>query len=64
MPLRTKHVGALLGLGFGWVVIHYGWLQAIFVAVATGLGWTLGRILDGELDISGYIRRPNTDEWE
>jgi uncharacterized membrane protein len=62
--VRAKYVGLLAGLFFGWIVIHYGFFKAVFVAVLAAAGWYLGRVLDGELDISGYVRRPDHEELE
>ncbi len=64
MEMRSKHVGALLGLGFGLLVVHYNFFIAVFIAVMVGLGWFIGRVLDGETDISDYIRRRNSTDYE
>ena len=62
--VRFKHIGALLGLAFAWFVVQYGFFQAVFVAVAVGLGWFLGRILDGEVDVAEYVRRRDVEDLE
>ena len=64
MRMSSKHVGALLGLGFGWLVVQYGFFKAVFVAVVALLGWFLGRIVDGELDVTQYIRRRDAEDLE
>jgi uncharacterized membrane protein len=56
MRPSTKHVGALLGFGFGWLIVQYGFVAAVFVLAMALAGWAVGRVLDGELDISQYIR--------
>jgi hypothetical protein len=62
MQIRSKHIAAVLGFGFGWLIVHYGIYIAVFLAVMAGAGWFLGRILDGEADLSDYIgRRRNGD---
>ncbi len=63
MEIRSKHVGALLGLAFGWLIVQYNIYIAVFLAVMAGLGWFIGRVLDGEADLSEYIpRRRDPDE--
>ncbi len=57
MQVTAKHLGALYGLGLGWLIIQYGIVKAGFVVGVTVLGWMVGRILDGEVDVSSYIRR-------
>jgi uncharacterized membrane protein len=64
MKLGSKHVGALLGLGFGWLAVQYGPFKAVFVAAVVGIGWFIGRVLDGETDISDYVRRRGPEEME
>lgn len=61
--LKGKHIGALLGLAFGLAVIHYGW-RAFFLAVVVGIGWAVGRIFDGEVDLPGYRRNTAGEDWE
>lgn len=64
MRLTSKHVGALLGLGFGWLIVQYGFFKAVFVAVLALLGWLLGRIVDGELDLTQFIRQRDVEDLE
>lgn len=64
MQLTSKHLGALLGFGFGWLVVQYGFVAAVFVLAMAAAGWVVGRILDGELDVSQYIRRQDPMDLE
>ncbi len=64
MQFRFKHVGALAGLLFGWLIIQYNFFQAVFVFVVAGIGWAAGKVFDGETDITRYIRRPEEEELE
>jgi hypothetical protein len=64
MQYRAKHIGALIGLAFGLAVIHYGW-KAFFLLAVIGVGWVLGRIFDGEMDLPGHVRKgASEDNWE
>jgi hypothetical protein len=63
MQFRSKHIGALIGLAFGLAVIHYGW-KAFFLLAVIALGWVLGRIFDGEMDLPGHVRKNSGNDWE
>lgn len=64
MQIRSKHVGALLGLAFGWLILRYGFVAAIFLlAMAVG-GWFLGRVLDGETEIGDLLRRRRPEDLD
>lgn len=39
---RGKVIGALLGLVLGWMVIEYGVIKSLFVAVCLVVGYSLG----------------------
>ena len=62
--LKLKHAGAAVGLLFGWLIVQYGFFRALFVAVLAGIGWVIGRILDGELDVSEYLSRRDRENLE
>jgi len=64
MRLQTKHICGLVALGFALLVIQYGFMKALLAAVITFAGWTVGRILDGEIDITRYIRRVQGDDLD
>jgi len=64
IQIRSKHVGALLGLGVGWIIVEHGLVAGVFVGVAAALGWALGRVLDGELDLTDYLRRREREDIE
>lgn len=64
MPLNSKHIGALLGFGFGWLVVQYGFIAAVFVIAMAAAGWTVGRVLEGEIDVSAYLPRRDTQDFE
>ena len=57
MEIRSKHVGALLGFVFGWLIVKYGVFIAVFLAVMAAAGWFVGRLVDGEADLQDYIGR-------
>ncbi|HEU4753802.1 MAG TPA: DUF2273 domain-containing protein [Armatimonadota bacterium] len=63
-PVRAKYVGLFVGLFAGWLIVQYGLFKAAFVGLAALVGWTIGRILEGELDISHHFRRPGDQDLE
>jgi uncharacterized membrane protein len=64
MQLRSKHIGGLLGFGLAWIFIQYGFFPGVFVLVVALLGWTVGRILDGEIDVIEFLRRRSGEDLE
>lgn len=62
--LPAKTIGALLGLLFGLLVVQYGFFKAVFVVVVMGIGWFVGRVLDGETNLGDLIRPRDTDDLE
>jgi hypothetical protein len=64
MPFTSKQLGAFLGFGFGWLVVQYGFYKALFVGVMALGGWAVGRVLDGEIDLSAYIRPRGPQDLE
>jgi uncharacterized membrane protein len=64
MKLTSKHIGILLGFGFGWIVVQHGFVKGVFVLAMAAVGWVIGRVLDGEIDVSQYIRRRGVDDLE
>ena len=44
---RGKVIGTLVGLLFGWMVIEYGIVKTLFVAVCLGVGYVIGSRADG-----------------
>jgi len=64
MRFTSKHIGLLLGFGFGWIVVQFGIVKAVFVLAMAAVGWIVGRVLDGEIDVSQYIRRNGPDDLE
>ncbi len=62
--LPAKTIGALLGLLFGLLVVQFGFFKAVFVGVVMGIGWFVGRVLDGETNFGDLIRPRDTDDLE
>ncbi len=48
---RGKAIGIVIGLIFGWLVIKYGIIKSIFVAICVGIGYYIGKRLDENLGI-------------
>lgn len=55
-------IGLLVGLALGIAIAIDGFTGFLVTAVAGGVGFLVGRVLDGELDLSPYLgtgrRRP------
>ncbi|MFA5385831.1 MAG: DUF2273 domain-containing protein [Eubacteriales bacterium] len=48
---RGKAIGILIGLVFGGLVIKYGIIKTIFVAICVVVGYYIGKRLDEHLGI-------------
>lgn len=57
MPMQAKYACALAGLVFGYLILRFGFVAAVFVLAMGAVGWVVGRVLDGEIDVTSYIRR-------
>ncbi len=44
---RGKVIGTSVGLLLGWMVVEYGVLKTLFVAVCLGAGYLIGSRADG-----------------
>ncbi|MFN3653639.1 MAG: DUF2273 domain-containing protein [Armatimonadota bacterium] len=64
MYLSSKHICALAAFGLAWFFVEYGFFKTVFVLAMIVAGWFIGRVLDGELDISDYVRVHRRDDPE
>jgi len=48
-------IGLLVGLALGLAIAIDGFSGFLVTAVAAAVGFTVGRVLDGELDLSSYL---------
>lgn len=64
MRLSPRHYCSFLGLAFGFLILHYGFVQAVFLAAMAAAGWFVGRVLEGEIDLSEFARRREREEPE
>ena len=64
MQLRSKHVGALVGFLFAWLIIQYDLFRAVFILALAVVGWFVGRILDGEIHLPLSVGRRDDDELQ
>jgi uncharacterized membrane protein len=55
--MHTKYVGAAFAFAFGLVILQFGFFQALFVAVLALLGWIIGKVCDGEIDVIRLLQR-------
>ena len=61
--VRPKVLGAAAGALIGWLIVQYGLFAAAFIVLLGVIGWLAGRLIEGELDLSGF-RRPADRELE
>ncbi len=57
MPHKGKIFGALMGLFVGWIIVRYGVIRGVFVALCVILGLYLGNRFDTRGDITDVIDR-------
>ncbi len=62
--IRLSHLGAVAGLLFGWLVLQYGVIRAVFVLAVGAVGWLAGRVLDGDVDLSALSRRRGDQDFD
>ena len=56
-PHKGKVFGSVLGLTLGWIIIRYGVVRGLFVALCVGIGFYLGSRYDTNGDISDLMDR-------
>ncbi|MCI1748802.1 MAG: DUF2273 domain-containing protein [Acidipropionibacterium sp.] len=49
--MKTSQIGAVIGVLIGLVLVFGGWWQALVVVLLGLVGFIVGRIIDGELDV-------------
>ncbi len=57
MQLQYKRIGAVAGLVMGCLIVRFGFIAAVFVMALAAVGWTFGRVLDGEIDVTQLLGR-------
>ncbi len=53
--MRIKYIGLIVGLVVGIVWMWLGLKELAFVLVCGVIGYVIGRILEGELDVQRFI---------
>jgi hypothetical protein len=53
--MSTSRFALLVGLALGVVATFGGFGYLIIVAVFTAVGWAVGRVLDGKLDLQSLL---------
>jgi hypothetical protein len=53
--MNSGTLGMLLGLTFGVILVWFGPGKAFAVAVFMVLGWLLGKLVTGELDVIAFL---------
>lgn len=57
MMLNPKTIGAIAGLVLGLIVILVGFWQAVVVGLFILVGWFIGKVLMGEIDLQDLYER-------
>ncbi len=57
IPHKGKIFGSIIGLSVGWIVIKYGVIRGLFVALCVVLGLYLGNRFDTRGDITDVVDR-------
>ncbi|MGE5576899.1 MAG: DUF2273 domain-containing protein [Syntrophothermus sp.] len=52
---KGKIVGTLAGLLLGWLVIRFGVIKSLFVALCVSAGYILGKRVDNKEDLKGFV---------
>ena len=55
--MRTAHIGLLVGLAAGVVWSWLGFAALVLTLVCGAIGWIVGLVLDGDLDLQILIDR-------
>ncbi|CAN5820169.1 MAG: DUF2273 domain-containing protein [Euzebyales bacterium] len=53
--MTSTRFGALVGLALGAIVVFAGFAEAALVAFLTAVGFVVGLVLDGRLDLTDYL---------
>ncbi len=53
--MNGKSVSVLIAIAFGIVLFWLGWGAAVSVLLLGIGGWFVGKLVSGEIDISGYL---------
>jgi uncharacterized membrane protein len=53
--MRIQYIGLIVGLVVGIVWMWLGLKELVFVLVCGVIGFVIGRILEGELDVQRFI---------
>jgi uncharacterized membrane protein len=55
--LNPKLIGAIAGVVVGIIVICFGFLNALLVALFALIGWFIGKVWMGEIDLLDIYER-------
>ncbi len=58
MGMSATQLGLLVGLALGVVAAFGGFGAFMIVAGLGAIGWVVGRVLDGRLDLTAVFGRP------
>ena len=53
--MNGKSISVFIAVAFGIVLFWLGWGAAVSVLVLGLAGWFIGKLVSGEIDISGYL---------
>jgi hypothetical protein len=57
--MRTAHVALLFGAVLGIALVIEGFGEMLVVALVAAIAWTVGRVMEGDLDLSELASRAN-----
>jgi len=55
--LNPKIIGAIAGLVAGIIVVCFGFLKALLIALFVLVGWFIGKVWTGEIDLLDVYER-------
>jgi hypothetical protein len=58
--MRTAHVALLFGAILGFVLVVDGFGSMLIVALVGAIAWSVGRVLEGDVDVAELLERTST----
>jgi uncharacterized membrane protein len=53
--MKIRHIALIIGLAVGVVWVTLGFERLVLVLVCGAVGYIVGRVLEGELDVQRFI---------
>lgn len=58
--MRPTHLGIAIGVALGFAAVIGGFQAFFIVGVAIFVGFVIGKVVEGELDVTTYLGRNRT----